>query len=63
MRLALAEAHAAEAAGEVPVGALSSSPPAAKSSRSGNNGVLRTADSHRPRRNRRSFARPVIALE
>ncbi len=43
MRLALAEAHAAEAAGEVPVGALVLSP-SGEILGSGNNGVLRNAD-------------------
>lgn len=43
MRLALAEAHAAEAAGEVPVGACVLSPSGEVLGR-GNNQVLRTAD-------------------
>jgi tRNA(adenine34) deaminase len=43
MRLALAEAHAAQAAGEVPVGAVIVSPTGEIISR-GNNQVLRTSD-------------------
>jgi tRNA(adenine34) deaminase len=43
MRLALAEAHAAEAAGEVPVGAIVVSPAGDVIAR-GNNQVLRTSD-------------------
>src|SRR6202453_2205085 len=43
MRLALAEAHAAEAAGEVPVGAIVVTPAGEIIAR-GNNQVLRTSD-------------------
>src|ERR1700744_5380869 len=43
MRLAIAEAHAAEAAGEVPVGAIVLSP-TGEVIGSGNNQVLRTSD-------------------